>query len=260
MSRTEEFEELRPLLFAIAQKLLDSAAEAEDTVQEAWLRYDLTPTRPRSPRAFLSTVVTRISIDILRSARVRRERYVGDRLPEPMLSDPYQDPARSAELDDSISTAAALLLERLSALERAVFVLREVFAYDIADIAAALGRSEAACRQLLVRARRHLRSDRPRFAANRQARDEFAARFVSALRHGDVDALKGMLAADVGPVRDAGDILSERAATHTTSAASQSSKVVGATSASGPGSRTSPAIDWSNTPVCHVGTRRTVLP
>ncbi len=204
MSRTEEFEELRPLLFSLSYRLLGSVAEAEDAVQEAWLRYEGTPTRPRSPKAFLSAVVTRISIDVLRSARVRREEYVGEWLPEPLITDPYEDPARSAELADSVSMAALLLLERLSPLERAVFVLREVFAYDFADVAAAVGRSEAACRQLLVRARHHVESGRPRFEADRQARDALAARFFDAFRDGDVEGLRDVLAADVQLVGDAG--------------------------------------------------------
>ncbi len=204
MSRTEEFEELRPLLFSLAYRLLGSVAEAEDAVQEAWLRYVATPARPRSPKAFLSAVVTRISIDVLRSARVRREQYVGKWLPEPLLTDPYEDPARSAELADSVSMAALLLLERLSPLERAVFVLREVFAYDFADVAAAVGRSEAACRQLLVRARHHVHSGRPRFEVDRRARDELAARFFDAIRDGDVEGLRDVLAADVQLVGDAG--------------------------------------------------------
>ena len=204
MSRTEEFEELRPLLFSLSYRLLGSVAEAEDAVQEAWLRYEATPTRPRSPKAFLSAVVTRISIDVLRSARVRREQYVGEWLPEPLLTDPYEDPARSAELADSLSMAALLLLERLSPLERAVFVLREVFAYDFAEVAAAVGRSEAACRQLLVRARSHIDSGRPRFEADRRARDVLAARFFDAFRDGDVEGLRDVLAADVQLVGDAG--------------------------------------------------------
>ena len=204
MNRTEEFEELRPLLFSLAYRLLGSVAEAEDALQEAWLRYETTPTEPRSPKAFLSAVVTRISIDVLRSARVRREQYVGEWLPEPLLSDPYEDPARSAELGDSLSMAALLLLERLSPLERAVFVLREVFAYEFAEVAATVGRSEAACRQLLVRARRHMNSGRPRFEADRRARDELAARFFGAFRNGDVEGLRGVLAADVELVGDAG--------------------------------------------------------
>ena len=204
MSRTQEFEELRPLLFSLAYRLLGSVAEAEDAVQEAWLRYQTNPTQPRSPKAFLSAVVTRISIDVLRSARVRREQYVGEWLPEPLLTDPYEDPARAAELGDSVSMAALLLLERLSPLERAVFVLREVFAYEFADIAATVGRSEAACRQLLVRARRHMDSGRARFEADRQARDELAARFFAAFRNGDVEGLREVLAADVELVGDAG--------------------------------------------------------
>jgi RNA polymerase sigma-70 factor (ECF subfamily) len=204
VSRTEEFEELRPLLFSLSYRLLGSVVEAEDAVQEAWLRYETTPTRPRSPKAFLSAVVTRISIDVLRSARVRREQYVGEWLPEPLLTDPYEDPARSAELADSVSMAALLLLERLSPLERAVFVLREVFAYDFADVAAAVGRSEAACRQLLVRARDHIASGRPRFDVDRQARDELATRFFDAIRDGDVEGLRDVLAADVQLVGDAG--------------------------------------------------------
>jgi RNA polymerase sigma-70 factor (ECF subfamily) len=204
VTRTEEFEELRPLLFSLSYRLLGSVAEAEDAVQEAWLRYETTPTRPSSPKAFLSAVVTRISIDVLRSARVRREQYVGEWLPEPLLTDPYEDPARSAELADSVSMAALLLLERLSPLERAVFVLREVFAYDFADVAAAVGRSEAACRQLLVRARDHIASGRPRFDVDRQARDELATRFFDAIRDGDVEGLRDVLAADVQLVGDAG--------------------------------------------------------
>ena len=156
MTRAEEFEELRPLLFAIAYRILGSVSEAEDAVQETWLRYEASPTQPTSTKAFLSAVVTRISIDVLRSARVRREEYVGPWFPEPLLTDPYEDPERSAELADSVSMAALLLLERLSPLERAVFVLREVFGFGFPEVASAVGRSEAACRQLAVRARRHM--------------------------------------------------------------------------------------------------------
>ncbi|MFE2359529.1 sigma-70 family RNA polymerase sigma factor, partial [Streptomyces virginiae] len=156
MSKVEEFEELRSLLFSIAYRILGGVGEAEDAVQETWLRFDASATRPTSTKAFLSATVTRISIDVLRSARVRREQYTGPWFPEPLLSDPYEDPARAVELADSVSMAALLLLERLSPLERAVFVLREVFAFGFDDVAAAVGRSEAACRQLLVRARRHM--------------------------------------------------------------------------------------------------------
>jgi RNA polymerase sigma-70 factor (ECF subfamily) len=204
MTRGEEFQELRPLLFAIAYRILGSVAEAEDAVQETWLRYESSPTQPTSTKAFLSAVVTRISIDVLRSALVPRETYVGPWFPEPLLTDPYEDPARSAELADSLSMAALLLLERLSPLERAVFVLREVFGFGFPEIAAAVGRSEPACRQLAVRARRHMEVGRPRFEADRREREELAARFFDALRNGDVDQLRELLAADVSMVGDGG--------------------------------------------------------
>jgi RNA polymerase sigma-70 factor (ECF subfamily) len=204
MTRAEEFEELRPLLFAISYRILGSVAEAEDAVQDTWLRYEASPTQPTSTKAFLSAVVTRISIDVLRSARVRREEYVGQWLPEPLLTDPYEDPARSAELADSVSMAALLLLERLSPLERAVFVLREVFGFGFAEVASAVGRSEAACRQLAVRARRHMDVGRPRFEADRREREELAARFFDALRDGHVEGLRELLAADVQMVGDGG--------------------------------------------------------
>jgi len=204
VTRGEEFEELRSLLFAIAYRILGSVAEAEDAVQETWLRYESSPTQPTSPKAFLSAVVTRVSIDVLRSARVRRENYVGEWFPEPLLADLYEDPERSAELADSVSMAALLLLERLTPLERAVFVLREVFGFGFPEVAAAVGRSEAACRQLAVRARRHMDLGRPRFEADRRERKELAARFFDALRDGDVDGLRELLAADVEMVGDGG--------------------------------------------------------
>lgn len=204
MTRVEEFEELRPLLFAIAYRILGSVSEAEDAVQESWLRYETSPTQPTSTKSFLAAVVTRISIDVLRSARFRREQYVGQWFPEPLLTDPYEDPERSAQLADSVSMAALLLLERLSPLERAVFVLREVFAFDFPEIASAVGRSETACRQLAVRARGHMNAGRPRFEADRQERDELAARFFDALREGDVEGLRELLAADVQMVGDGG--------------------------------------------------------
>ena len=202
--RAEQFQELRPLLFSIAYRILGSVTEAEDTVQDTWLRYMASPTVPTSTKAFLSALVTRASIDVLRSARVRREEYVGPWFPEPLLSDPYQDPERSAELADSVSMAALLLLERLSPLERAVFVLREVFGFGFPEVANAVGRSEPACRQLAVRARRHMDAGRPRFEADRKEREELATRFFDALRDGDVAGLRELLAADVQLVGDAG--------------------------------------------------------
>ncbi len=204
MTRAEEFQELRPLLFSIAYRILGSVTEAEDAVQETWLRFESSPTQPRSPKAFLSAIVTRYSINVLRSARVRREEYVGEWFPEPLLTDPYEDPERSAELADSVSMAALLLLERLSPLERAVFVLREVFGFSFPEVASAVGRSEAACRQLGLRARRHMDAGRPRFEADRRERERLAARFFDALRDGDVHHLQGLLAADVQLAGDAG--------------------------------------------------------
>jgi RNA polymerase sigma-70 factor (ECF subfamily) len=204
MTRAEEFEELRPLLFSIAYRILGSVSDAEDAVQETWLRYAGSATQPTSPKAFLSAVVTRVSIDVLRSARVRREEYVGQWLPEPLLTDPYEDPERSAELADSVSMAALLLLERLTPLERATFVLREVFGFGFPEIASAVGRSEAACRQLALRARRHMDAGRPRFEADRRERERLAGQFFGALREGNVDGLQELLAADVQLSGDSG--------------------------------------------------------
>jgi RNA polymerase sigma-70 factor (ECF subfamily) len=204
VSRAGEFQELRPLLFSIAYRILGSVSEAEDAVQETWLRYQDSPAQPASAKAFLSAMVTRISIDVLRSARVRREAYVGPWFPEPLVTDPYSDPERSAELADSVSMAALLLLERLTPLERAIFVLREVFGFGFGEIASAVGRSEAACRQLAVRARRHVDAGRPRFEADRSERQKLAARFFAALREGDVEGLRELLAADVQLAGDGG--------------------------------------------------------
>ena len=204
MTRAEEFEKLRPLLFSIAYRITGSVAEAEDAVQESWLRYQASPVLPASAKAFLSAVVTRVSINVLRSARVRREEYAGPWFPEPLVEDPYQDPARSAELADSVSMAALLLLERLTPLERAVFVLREVFGFGFGQIASTVGRSEAACRQLAMRARRHMDAGRPRFEADRAEREKLAGRFFDAFRDGDVDGLRALLAADVRMVGDSG--------------------------------------------------------
>lgn len=203
-NRTAEFEQLQPLLFSIAYRILGSVSEAEDAVQETWLRWAAVETTPTSVKAYLCAAVTRISLNVLRSARVRREQYVGPWFPEPLLDDPYQDPQRSVELADSVSMAALLLLERLSPLERAVFVLHEVFGFGFAEVAAAVERSEPACRQLAVRARRHMDEGKPRFEADRKRRDELADRFFAAFRDGDVDRLRNLLAGDVLLVGDSG--------------------------------------------------------
>ncbi|MCR2785541.1 MULTISPECIES: RNA polymerase sigma-70 factor [unclassified Microbacterium] len=204
MIGAERFEELRPLLFSIAYRILGSVGAAEDVVQEAWLRADASDSRPESPKAFLATVVTRLSINELRSARARREQYVGAWFPEPLLEDPYQDPDRAVELAESVSTAALLLLERLSPLERAVFVLQDVFGFGFAEIAAMVERSEAACRQLAVRARHHMAEGRPRFDADPREHERLATRFFAALKDGDVAGLRELLAADVEMASDSG--------------------------------------------------------
>jgi len=203
-TRAEEFEELRPLLFSIAYRILGGVGDAEDAVQETWLRYERVPARPVSVKAFLSAVVTRISIDVLRSARVRREEYVGLWFPEPLLTDPYHNPEHSAELADSVSMAALILLERLSPTERAVFVLRDVFGFSFPEIASAVGLSETACRQRAVRARRHVAAGRPRFEADQKKREELAERFFAAFAAGNVDELQKLLTADVRMLSDSG--------------------------------------------------------
>jgi RNA polymerase sigma-70 factor, ECF subfamily len=204
----DEFEELRPLLFSIAYRILGSVSEAEDAVQETWLRYHSSATTPASLKSFLAAVVTRVSIDTLRSARVRRETYVGQWLPEPLLTDDastaYPDPARVAELADSVSMAALLLLERLTPEQRAVFVLHDVFAFPFWEIAEVIVKSEAACRQLASRARRLVEDGRPRFDVDRREREELAARFFDAMTVGDVEALQALLAADVEVYGDGG--------------------------------------------------------
>jgi RNA polymerase sigma-70 factor, ECF subfamily len=206
--RTEApYEELRPLLFSIAYRMVSSVGEAEDIVQEAFLRIHRAEAggeEIESPKAYLSAVVTRLGIDQLRSARVRREQYVGQWLPEPLLTDPEPDAAAQAETADSLSMAFLVLLESLTPVERAVFLLREVFDYDYGEIAKIVERSEDNCRQLYVRARRHIDEGRPRFEASRQQRDELAQRFLAAAQRGDTQALIELLAADVAVYGDGG--------------------------------------------------------
>jgi RNA polymerase sigma-70 factor (TIGR02957 family) len=193
-------EELRPRAFAVAYRMLGSVTEAEDIVQEALLRLHLKleqGERIESPRAYLSTIVTRMCIDQLRSARVRRESYVGDWLPEPLVDDVRSDPADHAEVADSLSLAFLVLLESLTPEQRAAFLLREVFDYPYADIAAIIGTSEANARQLVVRGRRHVDEGRPRFEASERRRDQLASSFLAAVSDGDLHALEELLADDV---------------------------------------------------------------
>jgi RNA polymerase sigma-70 factor (TIGR02957 family) len=197
---SDEFDELRPKAFAIAYRMLGSVSEAEDIVQEAFLRLHHAREegeRIESPRAYLATVVTRLAIDQLRSARARRETYVGEWLPEPVVTRAEEDPARHAEMADSLSLAFLVLLESLSPEQRAVFLLRDVFDYPYEHIAEIVGKSEPATRQLAVRARRHVDEGRPRFEASHRQREELARRFLAAAGEGDLEALEELLAQDV---------------------------------------------------------------
>jgi RNA polymerase sigma-70 factor, ECF subfamily len=204
----ETVETLRPLMFSIAYRMVGSVSDAEDLVQEAFLRHQralLEGVEIRSPKSYLSAVVTRLSIDQLRSVRTRRETYVGEWLPEPLLTDDgREDPAAYAEEADTLSMAFLLLLERLSPVERAVFLLHDVFGYGYDEIAEIVGKSEANCRQIAVRARRHVEAERPRFDASRRQRDELADRFFAAVTEGDLDGLVELLAADVVVYGDGG--------------------------------------------------------
>jgi RNA polymerase sigma-70 factor (TIGR02957 family) len=196
----ELLEELRPAAFAIAYRMLGSVAEAEDVAQESLLRLHEVLERGErieSPRAYIATVATRQSIDVLRSARVRRETYVGEWLPEPLVSDPSEDPARQAEMSDSLSLAFLVLLESLSPEQRAAFLLHDVFGYGYGEVADIVGKSEDNARQLAARARGHVDEGRPRFEASREQRDELARRFFAAALDGDMTGLESLLADDV---------------------------------------------------------------
>jgi RNA polymerase sigma-70 factor (ECF subfamily) len=199
------FEAQRSRLFAVAYRMLGSASEAEDVVQDAWLRYAAADRDDlRSTEAFLTTIVTRLCLDRLKSARVAREQYIGPWLPEPIITDDRQLPEQSASLAESLTLAFMVLLETLSPEERAVFLLREVFEYSYAEIGSMLGTTDANCRQLFHRARSRIAERRPRFEVNRADKHELVGRFVSALQAGDAGALTGLLAEDVGFWGDGG--------------------------------------------------------
>jgi RNA polymerase sigma-70 factor (ECF subfamily) len=205
--RRDVYEDLRPLLFSIAYRIVSSVSEAEDIVQEAFLRFHRAQSEGAdidSPRAWLSTVTTRLAINHVRSARARRETYVGTWLPEPLLTDSAPDASVLAETADSLSMAFLVLLESLSPVERAVFLLREVFDYGYDDIAAIVGKSEENCRQIAVRARRQVEAKKPRFEPSRSRREELARRFFDAIGDGDLEGLTGMLAADAVNYSDGG--------------------------------------------------------
>jgi RNA polymerase sigma-70 factor (ECF subfamily) len=203
--RLESFREHRPLLFSIAYRMLGSAADAEDLVQEAdlrWLKAD--PAEVRSPKDFLSATVTRLAVDHLRSARVRREVYVGPWLPEPLMGVDERDPMASSELADSLSTAFLLLLERLTPTQRAAYLLRDVFGYEYAEVARILETSEANCRQLVQRAKQAIAGGRPRFPRDAAAAQDLARRFLDACTSGDMAALVALLADDAVAWSDGG--------------------------------------------------------
>ena len=197
----ETQEELRPYLFAIAYRMLGSVADAEDVVQEAFLRYHAADVEPESPKAYLATITTRLAIDQLRSARTQREVYPGEWLPEPLAE---EDAAQHAEMADSLSLAFLHLLEKLSPVERAVFLLREVFDYPHEDVARIVGKSPANSRQILARAHAHIDEGRRRFEVSRAEREEVARRFIEAWETGDTDALVAVLAPDATVYGDGG--------------------------------------------------------
>ncbi|MGE5286223.1 MAG: RNA polymerase sigma-70 factor [Micromonosporaceae bacterium] len=209
----EPYEEFRPLMFSIAYRMTGSISDAEDIVQEAFVRLaratgpsggSAEGTPVSSPKAYLATVTTRLAIDHLRSARVRRESYVGAWLPEPLVYDTEPDPAEHAEMSDSLSMAFLVLLESLSPDERAVFLLREAFGYDYDEIAGIVEKSEANCRQIFARARGRIEEGKPRFESSRSQREEVARRFLAAADGGDMGKLLELLAPDVVCYADGG--------------------------------------------------------
>jgi RNA polymerase sigma-70 factor (ECF subfamily) len=204
-ARTSVFEQHRGLLFSIAYRMLGSVADAEDALQDAFIRWQrASETDVRSPKAFLVTIVSRLCINHLQSARVQRETYIGEWLPEPLVTEPGSDVSHIAQVDESVSMAVLLLLERLTPLERAVFLLSEIFDYAHAEIAGMLGISEANGRQLLKRARQHVRMERPRVRASGRQHTELLERFYQAAGSGDMDGLLALLSNDVVMHTDGG--------------------------------------------------------
>jgi RNA polymerase sigma-70 factor (ECF subfamily) len=201
----EVFEAHRDLMFAVAYRMLGTIADAEDAVQDAWLRWSAAPrAEVTEPRAYLARVVVNTALNRLRAARARREAYIGPWLPEPMLTEARPDPAEQAELADSVSLAMLVVLESLTPEERAVFVLREVFALSYAEIGAALGRPEVTVRQIAHRAREHVQARRPRFDVDRNQQREVTKRFLDAATGGDIEGLMAVLAPSVTLLTDGG--------------------------------------------------------
>jgi len=211
MDATAMFMEQRPRLFGVAYRMLGSVADAEDVVQETFLRWQevIGPGAVvvESPQAYLTTMVSRRCLDELRSARRRREEYVGAWLPEPLLADDGLDPAAGAELADSLSTAFLVVLEALSPAERAAFLLHDVFGYAYPELARMLGRGEAACRQLVARARRRVAERRPRFDVQPEEHARLLEEFAQATRAGSLDGLVSLLAPDAVLTADGGGVV-----------------------------------------------------
>lgn len=197
MNRLEVFNEHRSLLFAIAYRMLSSATDAEDMVQEAWLRWQSTETVVQTPKPYLSKLITHLCIDHLRSARIQREQYVGPWLPEPLLTEPFDNDTNQIELAESLSFAFLTLLECLSPTERAIFLLREVFEYDYTDIANIVNKSVPNCRQIVCRARQYLVLRRPTASTKMQHQEALVEQFLSSWNRGDVHGLIALMAEDV---------------------------------------------------------------
>jgi RNA polymerase sigma-70 factor, ECF subfamily len=203
--RLATFDQYRSLLFSVAYRMLGSVADAEDMLQETFIRWQNAPDDEiRSTRAFLVTIISRLCINHLQSARVRREEYVGQWLPEPIVTGPGSDPLEIVRIDESLSMAFLVMLERLTPVERAVFLLREVFAYEYAEIAAILGQSEANCRQILSRAKQHVGAMRPRFKTSQSKKKGLLERFFKATSTGDMEGLVALLASDIVLYSDGG--------------------------------------------------------
>jgi RNA polymerase sigma-70 factor (ECF subfamily) len=196
--RLAMFDQYRSLLFSIAYRMLGSVADAEDMLQETYIRWQqISEDDIRSPRSFLVTIMSRLCINQLQSARAQREEYVGEWLPEPIVTDPGSDPLGIIKVDESLSMAFLVLLERLTPIERAVFLLREVFEYEYSEISAVLGQSEANCRQILRRARQHVSAMRPRFEVSARKKNDLLECFLQAIGTGEMEGLVALLSQDV---------------------------------------------------------------
>ncbi len=203
--RLATFNQYRGLLFSVAYRMLGSVADAEDMLQETFIRWQQAPEDDiRSPRAYLVTIISRLCLNHLQSARVQREEYVGQWLPEPVVTGPGSDPLELLRVDESLSMAFLVMLERLTPVERAVFLLREVFEYDYAEIASIVNQSETNCRQILSRAKRHVTGMRPRFHTSQQKKSDLLERFLQATASGDLQSLLALLASDVVLHSDSG--------------------------------------------------------